>query len=47
MISGLSVSFVYADSIDLFSDAFGPCGAKLQRQTDEHFRKKSANLTLS
>ena len=47
MISGLSVSLVYADSIDLFSIAFGPHGAKLKRQTDEHFRKKSANSTLS
>ena len=47
MISGLPVSLVYADSIDLFLDAFGPRGAKLRRQTDEHFRKKSANSTLS
>ena len=47
MIAGLSVSLVYADSIDLFSDTFGPSGAKLQRQTDENFGKKSANSTLS
>ena len=47
MISGLSVSLIYAVSIDLFSDAFGPRGAKLQHQTDEHFRKISANSTLS
>ena len=47
MISGLSVSLVYVDSIDLFSDAFGPRGAKLQRQTDKLFRKNSANSTLS
>ena len=47
MIAGLFVSLVYADSIDLFSDAFGPRGAKLQRQTDEQCRKKSANSTLS
>ena len=47
MIAGLSVSLVYADSIDLFSDAFGPRGAKLQRQTDKRFRKKSANSTIS
>ena len=26
MISGLSISLVYADSNDLFSDAFGPPG---------------------
>ena len=51
MISGLSVSLIYAVSIDLFSDAFGPRGAKLQHQTDEHFRKKISKfnplLTLS
>ena len=32
MIAGLSVSLVYADSIDFFSDAFRPRGSKLQRQ---------------
>ena len=40
MIAGLSISLVYADTVDLFSDAFGPHGAKLQRQTDEHFRNQ-------
>ena len=29
MIAGLSVSLVYADSIDLFLDAFGPRGVIL------------------
>ena len=46
MISGLSISLVYADSIELFSDAFGPRGAKLQRQTDKHFRKKISKLDI-
>ena len=40
MIAGLSVSLVYADSVNLFSDALGPRGAKLQRQTDKHFSKR-------
>ena len=33
----ITCMLVYADSIDLFSDAFGPRGAK--PRTDEHFRK--------
>ena len=48
MIAGLSVSLVYADSIDLFWMHSEPHdGTKLQYQTDEQFRKNSANSTLS
>ena len=46
-ILSLLYSLVFDDSDDLFSDTFRPCEGKVQCKSNQIFRKKTANSSLS